>query len=71
MEGIKDCLKCLGKQRKVIDNFFDGCSSYNSEQLEKAGISKENLKDYADLKLGIKIYKCIKAKGSCSFDAEL
>jgi hypothetical protein len=35
------------------------------------GITSEELSDYADLGLGIKIRDCIKEFGSCSFDAEI
>jgi len=39
--------------------------------LKKADITENELSEYADLKLGIKIRDCIKEIGYCSFDAEL
>ena len=39
--------------------------------LEEVGISNDELSDYADLELGVKIRDQIKNFGSCSFDAEL
>ena len=39
--------------------------------LEKAGITKDELSDYADLGLGKQIRDCIKETGQCSFEAEL
>jgi hypothetical protein len=38
--------------------------------LTEAGITKQELSEYADLCLGIKIRDCIKENGSCSFEAE-
>jgi hypothetical protein len=38
--------------------------------LTEAGITTQELKEYADLCLGIKIRDCIKENGECRFDAE-
>jgi hypothetical protein len=68
---IKAIEEKLGDKLKVIDNFFENNNGYNDIMLEKAGITKEELSEYADLGLGIKIRDCIKENGSCSFDAEI
>ena len=68
---IKDIETTLGDKLKVIEDFFSKNDSYNDEMLEKIGISKEDLSDYADLGLGIQIRDCIKDRGYCSFNAEL
>ena len=68
---IKDIETTLGDKLKVIEDFFSKNNSYNDEMLAEAGISKEDLSDYADLGLGIQIRDCIKDRGYCSFNAEL
>jgi hypothetical protein len=67
---IKNIEESLGDQFQVIEKFFAGKQSYNDEQLTEAGITSEQLSEYADLRLGIKIRDCIKEKGYCSFNAE-
>lgn len=61
----------LGDKIQKLDEFFASVSGYNDTDIEALGISKEELSDYADLGLGIKIRDCIKEYGSCSFEAEL
>ena len=58
---------------KKVKTFFDAKdgSSYTDEQVENAGITKEEMNDYADYMLGQKIKECILSNGQCSFDAEL
>lgn len=68
---IKDIETTLGDKLKVIEDFFSKNDSYNDYMLAEAGISRENLSEYADLGLGIQIRDCIKEKGYCSFNAEL
>ena len=70
-EEIKNIEESLGDKLQVIDKFFDEHDSYNDVMLTDAGITKEQLSDYADLGLGRKIRDCIKENGSCTFDAEL
>lgn len=61
----------LGDKVQKLDDFFASVISYNDEQLTELGITKDDLGEYADLKLGIKIRDCIRETGSCTFDAEL
>lgn len=68
---IKDIETTLGDKLKVIDEFFENNNGYNDKMLEKIGISQEDLSEYADLGLGIKIRDCIIENGSCEFKAEL
>ena len=70
-EEIANIETTLGDKLKVIEDFFAGRHSYNDKDLEAAGITSDELSEYADLKLGIKIRDCIKEHGACSFDAEL
>ena len=60
----------LGDKIKVIDDFFESKNGYNDEMLTEAGISKQELSEYADLGMGKKIRDCIKENGQCEFEAE-
>jgi hypothetical protein len=68
---IKAIEEKLGDKLKVIEKFFEDKNGYNNKMLEEAGITKEELSEYADLGLGIEIRDCIKENGACSFDAEI
>ena len=75
-DEINSIIKSLGKYKDLLDKFFDEKYVYNDEQLsyhlqvdEKK--TKELLREYADLELGIKIRDCIKENGECSFSAEM
>lgn len=70
-EEIKNIEEGLGDKLQLIENFFAEKNSYNDAELTEAGISREDLSEYADLRLGKQIRDCIKENGSCSFDAEL
>jgi hypothetical protein len=61
----------LGDKIQKLDEFFASVSGYRDEDIKALGITSEELSDYADLGLGIKIRDCIKEFGSCSFDAEI
>jgi hypothetical protein len=68
---IKRIEEFLSDKKETLDNFFREHNGYNDEMIEKIGISKGDLSEYADLLLGMKIRDCIKENGSCTFDAEL
>jgi hypothetical protein len=68
---IKNIEETLGDKLKIIDKFFKENTGYNDESLEKIKITKDELRDYADLGLGKQIRDCIKETGWCSFEAEL
>lgn len=70
-EEIKYIEEKLGDNKKIIDDFFSKKEWYSDEELEAIGITKNVLREYADLELGIKIRDCIKENGECVFDAEL
>ena len=70
-EEIKNIEESLGEKKQIIDKFFEDNNGFNDEMLEEVGISNDELSDYADLELGVKIRDQIKNFGSCSFDAEL
>ena len=68
---IKNIEETLGDKVEIIDNFFKENNGYNDEKLKELGITKDELRDYADLGLGKQIRDCIKETSSCSFEAEL
>lgn len=68
---IQRILDKLGNKKPQLDNFFSKNPFYSDEQIKDLGITMEELEDYADLELGIKIRDCIKDSGYCNFDAEL
>ena len=74
LEGVENEIKnieeTLGDKLGILDKFFEENNGYNDELLEKIGITKDELRDYADLGLGKQIRDCIKETGQCSFDAE-
>lgn len=61
----------LGDKKERLDEFFDNCMGYRDEDIEALGISREELSDYADLGLGIKIRDCMLEHGQCQFEAEI
>ena len=69
-EEIKNIEDSLGDKLAVIEKFFAEINGYNDKMLEEAGISKDELSDYADLGLGRQIRDCIKENGQCEFEAE-
>jgi hypothetical protein len=69
-EEIKNIEESLGDKIAIIDKFFESNNSYNDKMLEEAGITTEQLSDYADLGLGKKIRDSIKENGQCEFEAE-
>lgn len=75
LEGVEQELlnieNSLGEKKQIIDKFFEDNNGWNEKMLEEAGISKEELSEYADFELGIKIRDQIRDFGQCSFTAEL
>ena len=67
---IKNIEDELGDKLKIIEDFFETRRGYNDDDLEKAGITQDELSEYADLGLGKKIRDCIIENGECSFEAE-
>lgn len=70
-EEIAVIEKELGDKKQILDEFFNANTGYNDEMIAELGVSMEELSEYADLGLGIKIRDCIKENGSCNFEAEL
>ena len=58
----------FAKTKEFFDKLEGG---YNNDMLEEAGITREDVKDYADWELGKKIEDCLQQNGECHFDGEL
>ena len=71
LETINEQLELLEPSFKKVEKFFEGKNSWNTKDQEEAGISSQEMSDYADYVLGKKIKDCIIEQGSCSFEAEL
>ena len=74
LKGVEDEIKSieesLGDKVKLVEDLFASRESYNDLILADAGITEEDLRQYADLKLGRQIRDCIVSIGCCTFDAE-
>jgi hypothetical protein len=70
-EEIKNIQENLGEKIGIIDKFFETGSGYNDAMLKEINITNDELKDYADLLLGIQIRDCVREQGYCSFDCEI
>ena len=76
-KGLDECLKELGKNKKILDDFFKEKEGYNDAMLVKPlGLNNQDevktiLKWYARYELGKQIYDCIEENGQCHFEAEL
>ena len=67
---IKNIEDSLGDKLQLIEKFFEGNNGYNDKMLAEAGITQDELRDYADLGLGKQIRDSIKENGQCGFTAE-
>jgi hypothetical protein len=71
LDTINKELNFLESSFKKVEEFFKDRNSYSTEDQEKAGITSQEISDYADYLLGEKIKKCIIEQGDCSFEAEI
>jgi hypothetical protein len=63
--------KSLGDQLQLMEDFFTKHDSYSNAMLIEHGINEDDLREYADYKLGKKILDCLNERGYCEFTAEL
>lgn len=64
-------LSTLKPAWEKVTEFFKDKDYWNSEQQVEAGLSNQEMSDYADYRLGKQIEECIKKEGECNFQAEL
>lgn len=76
-EDLEECQAVLDKIEsspsfaKTKQFFSELEGGYNREMLAEAGITEEDVKDFADYELGKKIEDCLQRHGECHFDAEI
>ena len=68
---IKEELETLKPAWDKVTEFFKDRNSWTNDEQEEAGITDQEMRDFADYQLGKKIEECIKKEGHCSFSAEL
>lgn len=51
--------------------FFENRSVYGDVEAKEHNVSDEDIREYADYQLGVKIRDCIKEMDECKFSAEL
>lgn len=68
---IKEELSILKPAWEKVTEFFKDRNSWTTEQQEKAGISTQEMSDYADYCLGKQIKECVEEYGKCRFNAEM
>ena len=76
----EDLPTCQAELKKIEDSpnfaktkeFFENLEGgYHDDLLAEAGITMEDVKDYADWGLGKEIEECLQEQGSCFFEGEL
>jgi hypothetical protein len=72
-EEVKQIETESADQIKRIDKMFDENMGYNDETMEKYGVTREGLSEYADLRLGRQILEYLEENPNygCSIQAEL
>ena len=68
---IKKELESMEESFKKVEEFFKDRDSWSTQDEEDAGLSKQEMSDYADYRLGVQIRDCILENGYCEFEAEL
>ena len=66
IKAIQDSL-----DMEKMEKLFGKNVGYSNEMLADANINKHQVRQYADLQLGIKIRDCVIETGECTFTAEL
>ena len=75
-KGVKECIKMLGKNKKILDKFFKDNNGYNDDMImNQTNIPMRKIPHllswYARLDLGNKILNHLKENKDCFFEAEL
>lgn len=71
LDEVIEELKRIKPAYVKVKRFSKHHNSYSDDTLKEAGISRQEMSDYADYMLGKKIRDCIQEQGECSFTAEL
>jgi len=68
-EELRNLIKNLGDKFSKVKRASSGL--LNSEKMNELGITDNDLSEFSDFELGLKIRRQIKLTGSCHFEAEL
>ena len=68
---IKEELALLKKDWELVTEFFKDRDAWNTQEQKDAGITSEQMSNYADYCLGKKILEHVEENGECHFSAEL
>ena len=68
-DELRNIAKNLGEKLIKIRHLWN--HSFCNEDMKRLGISENDLGEFADFELGLKIRRCIKQQGYCEFEAEL
>jgi len=68
---IKKELALLKKDWEVVTKFFKGRDTWSRQEQEEAGITNQQMSNYADYCLGKEILDHVEENGECHFSAEL
>ena len=71
LEAISEQLFILKPAWEKVEEFLKDKGYWNDKEQKEAGISEEEMSEYADYCLGIKIFNCVKDNGECNFTAEI
>ncbi len=71
LDTIKEELEKLKPAYDKVDEWFKDKDSYTKDERIAAGITEQDMSDYADYVLGEKILQCVLENGECNFTAEL
>ena len=68
---IKEELALLKKDWEVVTEFFEDKDTWSTQEQKNAGITDQQMSNYADYCLGKEILDYVKENGECQFSAEL
>jgi hypothetical protein len=71
LDTINEELQKLKEAHDKVAKFIENRDTWNNKERYKAGLTEQDMSDYADYVLGKKIKDCIIKQGHCYFDAEL
>lgn len=70
-QEVKSIEENLGDKFGIIEKFFEDNNGYNDATLKEVNITNDEVREYADLLLGIQIRDCIKEQGCCTIECEI
>ncbi len=68
---IKEELALLKEDFNKVEEFFKNRDTWTTQEQKDAGITSQQMSNYADYRLGKQILDYVKENGECYFSAEL